>query len=515
MNKTALLVIICLLVGTVMATYLAFRNPNMEGDSVYYLVPIHNWMAGDGYTFQGQPHTNYSPGYGLLSYLPAVLLDDIEYGGMVVSAAAYVLSIAVSAAVAYRFFSPRAAVLAALFVTLAPVFIQFSYQTMTESAFTLFTLLAFGLYLDTLTPRPPLPLEERGSKSPSPVLGEGFGVGGKYILLGIVLGFLFLIRPEGIFLAAAVWLSLLILIRRRVILLGIAVFIMMIFPYLLFLRQHVGEWTLGGKASITLIYYGELGEGRPQAELDALLEQNPAYFEQSPLEYVLERNVDLLPRVRKNLTEGGSRFFGMTRHAMIPTIGLLFLPPFRRDFFKDTLPFLVFLSPAAVYLFFYTGYRFMLPYSVIALVGLAVLADRLAQGNKKLILAVGIGLFTLTSLFPMYQSIALESVLKERHYLREVRALGLWMGENLEMEDKTLLGTGKIHVMSFYASGKKEPVNRFIQLPPSLTVPKIADYAGQNGVDYVVLGASPVLPPSDFRRIYADESFQIYAYVGE
>ncbi|MBZ0306239.1 MAG: hypothetical protein K8I82_09240, partial [Anaerolineae bacterium] len=308
------------------------------------------------------------------------------------------------------------------------------------------------------------------------------------------------------------WLSLLILVRRWVILLGMAVFLVMIFPYLLFLRQNLDEWTLGGKDSITLIYYGELGEGRPQAELDALMEKNPAYFEQSPLEYVLERNVDLLPRVRKNLTEGGSRFFGMTRHAMIPLIGLLFLPPFRRDFFKDALPFLIFLSPAAVYLLFYTGYRFMLPYSVIMLVGLAVLVDRLARSHKILFAAVGVGLFSLTSLFPMYQSIALDSVLKERHYLREVRELGLWMGENLEMEDKTLLGTGKIHVMSFYASDKKEPLNRFIQLPPSMSV---ADYAAQNEVDYVVLGTSPVLPPSDFRRLYADESFQIYAYVGE
>ncbi|MFP4323647.1 MAG: hypothetical protein ACLFTK_14435, partial [Anaerolineales bacterium] len=123
----------------------------------------------------------------------------------------------------------------------------------------------------------------------------------------------------------------------------------------------------------------------------------------------------------------------------------------------------VFLSPIPVLLLIFLPYRFMLPYSVLIILmlamGMAYLIEHSRPPRGWVAATLVVGLFSLTSLFPMYQSISLDRILEARHYLRDVRAAGLWLAEHGDIRTGTAIVTHeKPLVVSFFASGKRDPI---------------------------------------------------------
>ncbi|MCA9923398.1 MAG: hypothetical protein KC421_13545 [Anaerolineales bacterium] len=94
-----------------MVFFLFIKNPNMGGDGLAYLLPMHNLMNGFGYTFQGEPMLLLPPGYGILAYFVFLFIRDIEFSGMIVSVLAYLLLIPAVFIVSYYYVASRPQIL--------------------------------------------------------------------------------------------------------------------------------------------------------------------------------------------------------------------------------------------------------------------------------------------------------------------------------------------------------------------------------------------------------------------
>jgi len=230
----------------------------------------------------------------------------------------------------------------------------------------------------------------------------------KYGLLGLLLGFTYLIRPEAFVPGVLVIISLLCmavfrLFKSRPIAVGqivrelsgfalaSAMFVLMTLPYLLFLYDNTGELTLAGKTADPLIYYGEMYEGTPEVELQLHREQDPGYFEQNVIEYIQFRGFDLLPRFKQNAIDIVAQMIGVMRHAglvLLMTLVLYFLgrkrnqprPFFVHDRYKIILASVLFLAAVPSFLLFHVSVRFMTPYSLLILLLIAGLVDYLLSG---------------------------------------------------------------------------------------------------------------------------------------
>ena len=468
-------------IGTVMLLMMHSRPMTIEGDAVTYLLPIHSLAQGDGYTFLGQSHTDYGPGYGILAYAAYLVVRDIETSGLVVSGLSYLLCIYVAYRGTKGLFGERAAFFAAFFVTTSPVLVQLAGSTLTEATFSLFYLVGFFLYIRLLT------------RTAHPW---------RYAALGVVLGYSYLIRPEAFLTGVLATLSVAWLGRRQMrSFLPLLTFALVCAPYLLFLHANLDEWTLAGKASDPLIFYGEMYEGTPESQLITRREADPEYFEQSLLEYVRLRGFDLLPRIRQNAGWIVVQMVGNLRHALLAVTlaaGLAFVFRMRLGFPADErrvrigMAFLIFLTPVPVYLLYFVTYRFMLPYSLLLLVLVSVLIHALLP-TRNLALQVGVAASSLLVLFsplPLYQSIALDEVLQPPPDSDKSRYIGNWLHNNLDLDEKTIMGIGKLHVISFYASGRQPLVNDYVEVPSQIHLSDLARMMSAEDVDYLILEAT-------------------------
>jgi 4-amino-4-deoxy-L-arabinose transferase-like glycosyltransferase len=448
-------------------------------------------------------------------------IRDIEISALIVSALSYLLCIYVVYRGTTVLFGERAAFFAAFFVTLSPVLVQLAGSTLTEPTFSALYLTSFFLYVRLAT---------RG------------GHLWQFAALGLLLGFSYLIRPEAFLTGLLATISLAVLFRRQPrAFLPLLTFALVCAPYLFFLHANLDEWTLAGKASDPLIFYGEMYEGTPERLLIAQREADPEYFEQSLPEYLRLRGFDLLPRFRQNAGWIVVQMLGNLRHAALAVVlAIIFKAKVnvRRVMehehrLRIGMAFLIFLSPVPAYLLYFVPFRFMMPYSLLLLVlagGLIHLLLPKAETGRNMALMygiVGVSTLVLLSPLPLYRSIALDEILRPPIDANGSRAIGDWLHDNLDLHDKTIVGIGKLHVISFYASGRQPLINDYLELPAEVALFDIAPMMTAQDVDYLVLEGSymrarPQLAPlwddpASARtvgllavHIDPDEIFQIY-----
>jgi len=240
------LLLILIMVAGWMNFSLVLRNPNITGDGIQYTSVVFNWFQGNGYTnVVGIPWL-VEPGYGFLTYLFNIFIGDIELSGMLVSSAAYLLLILLVYFTVRYLGSALAALLSVLFVAFYPYLLTFSWLNLTDSVFSFFVFLCFSVYVRVL-------LEEK-----KVVIS---------VLLGVLLGFTTLIRPEGYVSAFLTTGSLFCLAAWTVyrdraicktlgeklrvfipVLMAMISFSIVVLPFIFFIHQITSLWVLTPKS---------------------------------------------------------------------------------------------------------------------------------------------------------------------------------------------------------------------------------------------------------------------------
>lgn len=221
------------------------------GDEPFYLWLGRNWLAGRGYSFAFTGHFDYhhTPGYPLIGGLLARIVGDLgrasEWShilfGVLLTLAIYAL--------ARRIYGPRSALAAGGLVALAPAtaLMPLFWGTMTETPY--LALVYTGVYFAHRTYHR---FDWRHS-----------------LLAGLFLALAYYVRPEGIVYLGAMGLilGLRALARpprlRRLAhpaLVGL-VFLLLLLPYLVLVRQATGEWMVSQKVGAHFATAQGLSEG--------------------------------------------------------------------------------------------------------------------------------------------------------------------------------------------------------------------------------------------------------------
>lgn len=525
------------ILAAALALPLFLHNPNLGSDSLRCLLPVHNFMAGQGYTMHGAPHVTYPPGFGILAYLVFLLTRDIELSGMIVNLASFALLPPLLYACTRQVFGRPAGLLAAFFATIGPYYLKYSWVNFTDLPFAVFLLASFYLCLRQVEtgPRP-----------------------GRGLLLGLCLGYAYLVRPEGFQIAglAMAGLGLLGLLAwqghawappawpraPRVLLtplwVGLA-FLLLAGPYLLFLHEHTGRWTISTKFRQTLIVYGEgVVEGFDTRAMERR-EASPLLNEDVPfsmLDYIRSQGWKFPQRVARNLLDEARLLLKMAYQALLPALalGLWAWLRRRRERGNKDGPLitprgvrlagaaLIFMSPLAGLLIFYINDRFLLGYSLFNLMLLAGLGawllERLLPPGRQLL---GLGLVALAGLISvsglgqalwpgmprlLRPPLALSEVLAERHANAGVRAAGLWLaGQEAGRGRFVVAGVKKLETFIFHAKGQ-DPDARLpmVSLSASQTLEEVAAMLREGRADFLMLDTHYVHGYPALLRLWQD-----------
>lgn len=476
-----------------MGIFRFWNNPGMEGDSLQYLIPIHNLIQGKGYTLGGMPELMFPPGLGILAYPFFLVTGDIEYSGMLASLFCYVLIIPTTYHIALKLFDRRCAAVSAFFVVTTPKLLQMSVSCMSDVPFCFFLLLGLWLYIGNM---------EMGGRLRS-------------VLLGACLGFVYLLRPEGILVAALALLSLVfvngILVSgtdenrlRRLFspCLAIATFVVCASPYMIFLHEHTGRWAFSEKGAHNLVA-GEKGLRGPDHKVEFPGPSSGAF---SFLDYVHSQGWGFGLRIVRNTVGELFYLWRITCHAIVPLALLWLMYPFvatgrlfsdqteSGSSFQIALSLTIFVSPLMIYPFFFLAERFLLPYALIMMIVLAFLTTSfwsrmnqsfgrtwLSHGFMALVMVAivhhaAMGLFRTVPRFHHVDRlpISLYSGLKERTGPWGLRAAGMWIKEHMKNGNEvTIVAPMMGNVALFYAEGKKEPSGKSADVPSGATVEEV------------------------------------------
>ncbi|MFC1834165.1 ArnT family glycosyltransferase [Thermodesulfobacteriota bacterium] len=501
--------------GMAMSVYLCNTNPIFYSDSVHYLIPIHNLMAGEGYTYRGHPEVLFPPGYGLVSYVFFLFVGDMEYSGLIVSALAYVSVILVAFIVSNYLFGPREGLIAAWLVTFFTGLVRLSSQVSSDALACLCLLLGFYLYLRLI---------------------DGNGSYKTAAILGAVLGFSYVLRPEGFLTGLLAIVTLFIItiasgrspdnkvsgstVRRPLILILVTVlFLAFLIPYVLFLKNHTGRWTFSTKAGGNL-RIGEISLEGPGHRVDGLTEMFDSGESINILQYARSRGKKYAVRVFRNALVEAYKLLKLNFHGLVPLAILWLIYPFvasGRLFanramplacFRVAIAFLVFLSPLPAYWFFFIESRLLVPYSLLLLILLSLLIvefldNILASFHKPRIwpsvflvclisIASSLGVGYLRDLPRVPQKLLPSSLFEPFTDERQVgyRPAAEWLRKNCrDLNQLTLMNPGRPDMLLFFASGKKTLPGRAVKVEPQTTLEEIVSELQSSKPSYLIITA--------------------------
>lgn len=240
-----------LLLALVVRVAIARLEHVLQGDEGAYLWLGRTLMSGGGYQFFGKPELHYTPGYPIVSGLVWLVVRDLELASKICFVLFGMLTVIPVYLLCRRLYGRPSALVAAGLVAVSPALTSYTifYGSMTEPLY--FCVLLWAVYASITA------MEE--------------GRWPAFALAGALFGLAYLTRPEGwLWLAVTVvYLAAVFIARRRPAarwLAGVAVllagFLVVAFPYLLYLRQHLGYWTLTGKSWMAYVQQITLAEGR-------------------------------------------------------------------------------------------------------------------------------------------------------------------------------------------------------------------------------------------------------------
>ncbi|MBF0610975.1 MAG: glycosyltransferase family 39 protein [Magnetococcales bacterium] len=420
-----------------LAALLAWQDPFVGSDGLRYLMPIHHWLAGEGWSFLNQPEVLYPPGYGATSWLFYLLYPDIEFSGIAVSVVSYGLL----GLFLYSWLKPLlgtmgALLVAALFYGQATL-LSFATTTMTECLYILVTLILFRSLINLWQ---------------TPSFYQG-------ILVGLLVGYGFMLRPEMIGIGSsllalmfirACWRSIRLSEKSHFIpsLLALTIFVLTMLGYGWMQKQLSGHFALTGKGVTSMHVMESREQGQEVARNSGHGQSLLGYFLAKDPQWVWQRWKKNFWRERHLLW---NTFFplmilaGIAWGAALVTRQRLTLPlPWQPWLWMGGC----FAIPLLVYPFFMVDQRYLLSAAtpLVLLLAIFIAVPKQPRLLQPLLLTAAFLMLAHT----WWQ----ESKTATGH--QGLRQAGIWLANHPEIPLEQVITPRKKLILSFYALNKKQ-----------------------------------------------------------
>ncbi len=352
-KKEHILLTSIIIIG-IAARIIKFDDPGMVMDTVAFSRLGKNLIESGRYVFGENYNMGvfFPPGYPGLIGIVNLFINDLFFSAKLVSFIASCITILFSYLIGKELYNKEAGLFAALVYALYPVILIISIDAYADALFFCFLLISLYIFIVSL------------EKDPLYI----------YLLFGISVAAAFLTRPEGLFIFALPGLQLFgvfsdrISFNKKYILkftLSLIVFVMLISPYMLFLKNYTGKFTLSGKSNVSLIL-GELSGDREYH--DAVNAPDNLYdraaftlnedktqlvgwgrgINSSLRDYLLKNPLNLLSRYQKNVL----REIKTLNKLLIPICLPLFFAFFSRELFRKKTRLIFIIFPFAFFLMY-------------------------------------------------------------------------------------------------------------------------------------------------------------------
>lgn len=505
----------------------------LQRDEGAYLWLGKTLVTGGGYQFFGKPELHYTPFYPLVSGLVWLLVRDLEIASKVCFVLFGALTLVPVYLLARRMYGWQSGCVAAALVAVAPALTSHVYfwGSMTEPLY--FFLVFSGIYLSVLA------LE-----------GNRWWT---YPAAGALFSLAYLTRPEALaYIALTAGYALLVRLTCskgqawrpicETFLMALA-FIVLALPYLVFLYNHLGRWSLSGKTWIAFVGHRALVEGDLVAfdrlvwGLDStgleVLYHSMDKFKYSLLDEIVHEPAQFVRDVLRNLRQMDGVLLSkrVLPFFLLPLLGLgLFRSQWSLQRRREEI-YLVLMAvlPAIAMTVFTTELRFYLGSLILLLlwIGHGVVefgiwvAETASVGIKEWRLAERVNMgwqagtviactLALVAYFVAVQPAVVRDGLADKRF--HYKAVGQWLAEH-SRPDEIVMSRGAI--TAIYADRQWVPF-------PYANYDEMLAYARAHGVNYVVVHkqefelmrphlaflADPTQLPSELQFLYRHEGQQ-------
>ncbi len=466
-------------------------------DGTVYATLGKNLATGAGLQYCGGIHLFYPPGYPIAIALLYWIFQNAELAAHTVSCLAYIGSILLTARLAWRLHpSPVFTLVSMLLVLSRPYLIFYSSAVMSESL--LACVILAGAYCTWI-------LASQNSSS--------IGI---WLLWGFLGGFAYLIRADGLVYWPLQALFLCLIHRNqwrnrwRPALLAAFLFLLVIFPYLLLIKQETQKWQLSTKTSILLEFSRmkmQDGTTRGETRQTSQLSKDGKTFtidraKETLSEFILQHPREALARVLwngKRLYQRNDVVFSWTT---IPiAIGLLGI--LRKRIFSWKSAFLLLHAfPMVILCLFYIDERFILIFIPFFAMPYARVFEWGWEYSQKIIPSplwkyAMICMVILAGLATIPHSPKISKWFKQfdpSGLPLEHKTLGLWMKHNLPIAPSTRI-THRNPWVSFYAEGcHSRTPDLDVKKPEAERIEQLVKWCREMGIEYVVVDERMTLP---------------------
>lgn len=516
-----------LLLAVIVRGVMARVDHVLQGDEGAYLWLGKTLVTGGGYQFFGKPELHYTPFYPLVSGLVWLLVRELEVASKVCFVVFGSLTVWPVYLLGRRMYGRPTAWITAALVAVAPAVTSYVYfyGSMTEPLY--FFLLFWGIYLAVVA------MEKNRWWN--------------YALVGLLFGLSYLTRPEGwmfpvitaVYVVVARWMQ-----HRKWqwtsvghAALMVVAFLIVAAPYLVFLRSHLGYWTLTGKTWMAhaqqralmdgdLIEFDRLSWGLDSTGLEVMYHSPEKFTQHGLLDEIIADSDRFARHVLRNVRQMDSIFLSkrVLPFFLFPIIGLgLFGTRWSgRRLRGEAYLLSMAILPSLAFLIFTTHLRFYLGSVLILLIwaGQGIvelgkwLADTLRDAFSRLpdldrrvrrweagiVLALTL---LLVSYYALIQPAAVADGLGHQRY--DYKSLGEWLGKNSPV-DTTIMSRGAI--VAIHADRNWVPF-------PHAAYDEVIRYARAHNVEHIVVNgeefavmrpelaflADPALAPAELELV--------------
>jgi 4-amino-4-deoxy-L-arabinose transferase-like glycosyltransferase len=494
----------CLLVALAVRYALIAEESVVNGDGMYYTILGERLVEGD--VWNGVS-AYWSPVYSLLTGV-ATLVSDREFAGRWISLLAGSMLLIPTFLLIRDIFGEIAARVSVVFLVFHPFLVLASGWVMTESLYTLMFMTALFAGWRALT----------------------FCSARSFVITGILWGLSFLTKPEalGYVVAVVVFSAVFLWFKStspRQISTGlfslVSGFLILALPYVFFLYQKTGEWTLSQKIAVNfpaVDFEGELLELAPSGMLtmkdriwgddyqtEYSIADSPRTTEpRSDSHNLISDFLILSSKASTLLWKQFRTYFPALIPiplALVALAGFLRGPWSRDRVSKEAYLSLFLLSTLLGYAASAVELRYLFPIIPVLMGwvanGISVLTTPLQSALQRFVgtrwafsapgLSLVLAIILLGPFIPIYGSIFKTAEIADVPF--EERAAGLWIMRNAQRTDRIVMSS---HITpAFYARASH------LYLPDE-DLGTVIEYASRRGVDYLVISSRRLNETPDF-----------------
>lgn len=461
-------------------------------DATEYAVLGKNLIAGNGYLgISGKLNMFLPPLYPLLIGISSLFVKNLELSGRLVSLLFGCLLIIPVYLFSKKMYSKKVAVIASILVVIHFSLVIYSTEVLTESTYT------FLLTLGILSGYSALTRQKKFL----------------YLLSGMIFGLCYLTRPEAIGYIAIIILLAFIFKSfvledhgkmkewRKTLVCCIVLFIGFLVissPYLLFLHNQTGRWTLGEKGSHTIVAGGGVSDPiNSEQIINSLADdwkktkfgtQFYGIAQQSMISYIISHPFELTKRY---IINSGIQYLEFIPRIFPPLlillvgIGLFWGKWTKERLKKEIYMFSFLVYPLLIYPLFFIEPRLLVPVLPIALIwsanGINELQNWFIKNLdikkvnlwQRLFLRNIVLIIVILSLLP----ITAMTYINHKDYPIEYKGAGLWMKDHIPPSALIISGTLGV---GFYAEKISLPL-------PYANYSQVLYYARYNNISYIVI----------------------------